>query len=177
MLLIEVAVAAVLATWLVGSIVNQFRFAWFQRIAERDSFALLPLWTFFAPNPGQSDYHVVYRDRHADGSMTDWREIDITEPRRWYSFLWNPEKRSKKVLSDIVASLVDTIGTQPDLGNAIMLTLPYLLLLNVISQLDTTPDVTHRQFVIVETFGFNPTDKPRVILRSDFHALTSGRAA
>lgn len=170
---VEVLVASLLALWFVGSVLNQFQFEWFQKVRNVDHFALLPLWTFFAPNPGQTDYHLVYRDRRTDGSITEWMELAITESRKFHSFVWNPEKRSKKVLSDVVATLMEsTRHVPPDkTGFAIMLSLPYLVLLNVVSNLAATPGATHRQFVIAETAGFKRTEDPLLVLKSDFHPL------
>jgi hypothetical protein len=170
---VEVLVASLLALWFVGSVLNQFQFEWFEKIKNADHFALLPLWTFFAPNPGQTDYHLVYRDRRADGSITEWMELAITESRKFHSFVWNPEKRSKKVISDVVATLMESIRHVPpdEAGFAIMLSLPYLVLLNVVSNLAATPGATHRQFVIAETAGFKRTEDPRLVLKSDFHPL------
>jgi hypothetical protein len=170
----EGIVALIFAGWFIVSVLNQFRFGWFNRIRRADRFSLLPAWTFFAPNPGQSDYHLVYRDRRADGSLTGWREVPITVPRKPYSFIWNPWKRSRKVLSDMVGTVISASRANPQLGDEIMLSIPYLVLLNVVCHFDTSPDATHRQFLLVETFGFRPTALPQIILRSDFHALAGG---
>lgn len=78
----EAIIGLILMGWLAASILNQFRFSWFQRFRQYDSFSLLPIWSFFAPNPGQSDYHLVFRDRQHDGSHSEWSEIEITEPRK-----------------------------------------------------------------------------------------------
>ena len=173
----DIVIALLLLVWLVSSILNQFSFAWFDRVRGYDHFSLLPLWTFFAPNPGQSDYHLVYRDKRADDSLTEWREIEITEPRKPFSFFWNPEKRSKKVISDVVSNIVSSIPNEQETGDVIMLSLPYLILLNVVTHFDGAGQTTRRQFILVETFGFNPTSSPRVILRSDFHQMNEERAA
>src|ERR1044072_6803482 len=172
----DIVIALLLFGWFLLSILNQFGFSWLDKIRGHDHFSLLPLWTFFAPNPGQSDYHLVYRDKKADGSLTDWREIEITEQSKPFCFIWNPEKRSKKVLSDVVSSIVSSIPSAKDSPDAIMLSIPYLILLNVVSHVDREDQTTHRQFVLVETFGFNPTSDPRVVLRSDFHLITEERA-
>lgn len=171
---VEVLVASFLALWFVGSVLNQFQFEWFEKIRSTvDHFSLFPLWTFFAPNPGQTDYHLVYRDRRADGSTTEWMEVAITESRKFHSFVWNPEKRSKKVISDVVVTLMESIGRVPpdEAELAIMLSFPYLVLLNVVSNLAATPGATHRQFVIAETAGFKRSEDPRLVLKSDFHPL------
>ncbi len=170
---VEVLIISVLSAWFIGSILQQFGFKWFERISAYDAFLLLPIWTFFAPNPGRSDYHVVYRDRRADGSVTAWREVEVAECRRPYTWLWNPEKRSKKVISDFVATIATMKLRDRASDAAVMLSLPYLLLLNTVCNIDTDPGATHRQFVLLETFGFNPTAAPQVLLRSDFHPFAA----
>src|SRR3954470_12564692 len=115
------AVALALGGWFVVAVLNQFRFRWFDRVRRRDRLYLLPAWTFFAPNPGRSDYHLVYRDRRRDGSLTDWREVPLGAPRRPYSCVWNPRKRARKALSDIVGIVVSAIRGNPRLGKEIML--------------------------------------------------------
>src|ERR1051326_1455357 len=96
--LFQWSVIAVLVIWFILSVLNQLKWKWFELIRQFDYFSLLPFWTFFAPNPGQTDYHLTFRDKLADGLMTEWKEIEIGAPRYWYCFIWNPEKRSKKVI-------------------------------------------------------------------------------
>lgn len=168
----ELVVAGFFLLWFALSVLNQFHLAWFEHVKKWDAFALLPIWTFFAPNPGQSDYHCVYRDRLADGSLDRWIEVDLCEPRTPVSFIWNPQKRTKKVLSDLVASLLNGTTAEDRDRPEIVFSLPYLLLLNVVSNLPRDDRAQARQFVLVETFGFRPTAQPRLLLKSDFHAFS-----
>jgi hypothetical protein len=172
-MLLEIVIGGGLAAWFAASVLNQFSFRWFDRIRQRDAFSLLPIWSFFAPNPGQSDYHVVYRDRRADGSVSGWNEMDISDTRRPYSWLWNPEKRSKKVITDVVAMVAEA-SQSPGGATGLVLSIPYLLVLNVVNHLQAEPAATHRQFLIVETYGFVPVEPARALLQSDFHALARG---
>jgi hypothetical protein len=173
-LVISVAVA-----WTLLSILNQFEqldFPFVRFLRALDIFNLLPLWTFFAPNPGQSDYHLIYRDRYQNDNISEWAQIALSESRRWYSFFWNPHKRSKKVLSDIASSLIASLPAYNDSLEGLMFTTPYLILLNVVSHqppvnpLGLTGRV-ERQFLLLETFGFEPQSEPRCLLRSKFHPL------
>jgi hypothetical protein len=167
--LFEALIAAVLLVWFALSVVQQFGPRWFEHVRDYDVFGLLPLWTFFAPNPGHSDFHLVYRDRDDDGVLTNWREFVLCHERRSVEWLWNPDKRGKKVLADVAATLTDYANADapPD---DLMLSLPYLLLLNVVAGLEPRTGVT-RQFAVVETFGYRPIQPTRVILVSDFHPL------
>ena len=163
-----VVVVGVLMLWLVCSVVVQFSPTWFQFIERHDLFMLLPRWTFFAPRPGMSDYHLLYRDQLEAGRLSDWTEIPITEERKTYSFLWNPEKKSKKILSDVVASLLQ-LGTTD--GILLMYSLPYLILLNVVVHHDQKRASLKRQFVVVEKFGNDGIPTITVLLTSAFHPL------
>lgn len=54
---------------------------------------LLPKFGFFAPNPGGYDYHLLYRDRLDDGSVSEWTEASelrtVSSPVPW---LWSPDQ-------------------------------------------------------------------------------------
>jgi hypothetical protein len=163
-------VATIFVAWFVLSVINQFRFRWFDRVLALDYFSLIPYWTFFAPNPGRSDYHLVYRDQLSDGSTTSWCEADLSMPRGVLAFLWNPEKRSKKVLSDVAMSIARVVYTDPRAEGTIMISFQYLLILNYLTKCYRMSKGVARQFAIVETAGFFRQGPPSVVLRSDFHA-------
>jgi len=73
--------------------------------------------------------------------------------------------------------MVSSLPGPNESTDIIMLSIPYLILLNVVSHIDGGDQTRYRQFVLVETFGFNPTSDPRVVLRSDFHLIAAERAA
>jgi len=164
-----VFVSLVLSCWAVLSVAYQFDVPWVRRWSHYDVFSLLPLWTFFAPRPGQSDYHLLYRDRLADGSTAGWQEVEMVEERQPYSWLWNPEKRSKKVLTDVVQLLIDLAAHSQHDRVALILSTPYVLVLNVVMSLPRHAQATHRQFVIAQTFGYVRRGDPEVVIKADFH--------
>ncbi len=172
--LFEGLVGLIFATWFICSIVGQFpRFRWYRCIRKYDYFSLVPLWTFFAPNPGRSDYRLVYREKRADGTVSEWREIPVIEPRKPHSFIWNPEKRSKKVLGDIVSSCAMSVPVERRFdARPVMLTLSYLIVLSAVCHHAPTTGVTQRQFLIVETFGFRRSATPNILLCSEFHPIS-----
>jgi hypothetical protein len=180
MVMLDFIVGMILGGWLIVSIVGQFHSKRINRIRRYDYFNLIPLWTFFAPNPGQSDYHLLYRDKLRDGSLTDWAEIPLTHRREVKAFVWNPMKRETKVLADIVnsvATLVDYHREQntpvKTIGDAVMLSTPYLILMNIVlHRAKNTFQSEQRQFALAETHGFDSNGKPDLILCSPFHTLT-----
>jgi hypothetical protein len=181
----DIIVAFVLAIWFLLSIVGQFQVKSVELIRKYDLLRLIPMWTFFAPNPGHTDYHLLYRDKSIDDSIiiTPWQEIPLTTRRGRLEFLWNPFKRETKVVSDAVHYLCNFIELHLELQtpikavrSAIMLSTPYFILLGIVtSRGKKTQHGKYRQFALAESFGFNSNQKPNLILCSAFHPLKSGK--
>lgn len=165
-------VAVFFIFWAVLTVAYQFDLTWIRYLSKFDAFSLIPLWTFFAPRPGQTDYHLLYRDRLVDGTTNGWQEIEMTDQRTIFSALWNPEKRSKKVLTDVVQLLVEIAVASDNDSAVIVFSTPYVLVLNVVMSATRDENVMQRQFVIAETSGYIKSGDPHVILRSDFHKFT-----
>lgn len=77
---------------------------------ESDVFSIIPSWNFFAPNPGTTDYHLLYRDKLESGELSVWREIPIDKEPSLLRAVWNPRKRKSKVLSDVVSVVNQSTG-------------------------------------------------------------------
>ncbi|NYH79919.1 hypothetical protein FHR84_003268 [Actinopolyspora biskrensis] len=74
---------------------------------------LLPDWCFFAPEPAQHDYRLLYRVVDIRGAVSAWRwESGIAE-RRWYHALWCPQRRSDKALFDACAEFLEETAAEP----------------------------------------------------------------
>lgn len=163
----ELFVALLLALWSLASLLNQLDSRWMGRLRAHEYFGLLPRWRFFDRDSGQYDYHLFYRQRDAAGTVSSWREVPATESRRPWHCVWNPEKRSTKVLTDLASSLQ---GSEWRHQPAVMLTLPYLLLLNVVCNQDGSDPSVRRQFMIAWTSGRRSTYRSQILFRSSFHA-------
>ena len=95
---------------------------------------LIPIWTFFAPNPGMTDYYLLYRDRLPDGSLDNWRKVDLKKSENGLRLaLWNPTKRKHKALTDMVSALTRVANHRAI--EALIVTVPYILILNFITSL------------------------------------------
>lgn len=79
-----------------------------------DPVGALPLWTFFAPKPGASDYRVLVRKKDAEGNVGSWSEICIHEPRLASHLFWNPGKLRQKCVHDCVRVLLRQLSTSKD---------------------------------------------------------------
>ncbi|HMK16858.1 MAG TPA: hypothetical protein VK492_01555 [Chitinophagaceae bacterium] len=167
-------VIAFLTAWLLISIFNQHR-KWrriFSAVTNRDIFSLVPLWTFFAPNPGRTDLYLLYRDRDSDGTISNWREIRSSFRNTWF-VQWSPLRRIQKGIVDLAPNF--TIDKIVELKQPVtkrhVLGFPYLLLLNYVCSKPADFSAEMRQFAIARTDGHGTEDSPDVIFLSAFHKI------
>jgi hypothetical protein len=139
-------------------------------VRMRDRLTIIPRWSFFAPIPGTSDYHLLVRDKLVGGTLSTWREVDVhVQPRTALAFLWNPDKRSNKALFDITSMLLQIASKANHQHETVCLSLPYLMLLNTVSSLPRSPFTVGRQFMLVKTDG--PGTAPDALFVSNVHEL------
>lgn len=136
-----------------------------------DVFGLVPIWTFFAPTPGMSDYYLLYRDRLPDGSLDNWRKVELKPPGNGFRLaLWNPTKRKQKALSDMVSALIRLAKQQK--GEGLIVTVPYILILNFITSRPHSLGTSGTQFMVLEHSGFRgEPERSRVVMMSGIHRL------
>jgi hypothetical protein len=163
--------AMVLSFWFALSVLYQVSEHFRRWARDYDRFRLLPSWTLFAPRPGISDYHLLFRDRRQDGHFSQWTELHTLGERNLLTALWNPEKRFRKWLFDVGQFLSSLSARHPVEPGAILGSVPYHAVWNLISQLPRGADTAGRQFVIVETQSSGTETKLNVILRSAVHEL------
>ncbi len=166
-------VSSIFIVWFIITILVQFKdtelTTW---IKSYDALSLLPLWTFFAPNPGVNDYHLLYREENEKGERSNWKEIEINENRTFSTCLWNPNKRSKKVLSDVIQNVVSMINEYKEKPHAIMVSLPYILILNAIMKEQKLHlDTQKKQFLLSASHGYESSKAPQLVLISEFHPI------
>jgi hypothetical protein len=176
---LSAVVIAVFCVWLALTLLNQHRRT--RRLANRvlryDICGLVPIWTFFAPNPGDTDLHLLFRDRDREGRVTGWREVRLVGRRR-ATDVWNPKRRINKAIVDLVYDLTRPDRGQPAIGagprkvsKQRVLSFPYLLILNYVTSLQGDFGAIERQFVIAKTAGMRSRAEPDVLLVSPFHVF------
>ncbi len=175
----DTIVAAAFAVWFLLSV--GFQTSWFAtKIGKFDKFGLLPRWTFFAPNPGRHDYHLVYRECGADVDLSSLERLEAAAPQlspwievpdlhegRSLLFLWHPQRRITKTMTDIVNGLLLARGRLTERPSLVQFTVEYFLLLHLI-QRGASPAVK-RQFAIVRTRGFESERERDIVFVSNFH--------
>ncbi|WP_405833251.1 MULTISPECIES: hypothetical protein [unclassified Streptomyces] len=169
-----------LTTWLSVSVAAQFSDKVGDRLPRARALGLIPLWTFFAPQPGMHDMHLLYRDKLPGGSTGEIRSVPITEDRRIRHAVWNPKKFRNKVLWDAIDSLTAQQSSLSRDGRdlrAIMLSSAYLTLIGLAMQMPRPSNAVSRQFIVGRDKSFGVGADRAVIFVSEFHGFPSGKNA
>lgn len=166
-----IVVITIYVIWGGATIVNQFHSRCPKWLHALNIFGLIPIWTFFAPNPGMTDYYLLYRDRLPDGSLDNWKKIELKGSANSFRLaLWNPTKRKNKALSDLVTSLIDFVKHQG--SEAVFVSVPYILILNFITSRPHSLGTDGTQFMVLEHSGFSEEpERSRVLVMSGIHRL------
>jgi len=169
----NIAFAVVLGAWFLLSVPHQFRRC--QRWLSRwDVACLLPTWTFFAPNPGTGEYHLLCRDEGCEHN--DWVEVPTLQGRSTSHLVWNPMRRQAKVLCDFVQVLVAlrALSSSDEEESALRLSIPFLLLQQyTITRVPPCPCSKSRRFLLVKTHGHFSTREPSPVFLSPLCSLSS----
>ena len=162
------AVSAVLMLWLGASAIGQLGSQRVQRLRRMDFLGVVPVWTFFAPNPATGDIYLVYRD----DVTRRWTEIHIRRPRRsWRASVWNPDRRAAKALFDIAGEIVQSAHGSRTRG-AVQLCVPYLTLLGfVCGHAAREPAASAVQFMLLSDHGMEKRGDPVPVFISNWHTL------
>lgn len=116
--IIELVAFLVFSVWIIGTLVSttQNTISW-DLVPDSVQRALFfaPNWNFFAPYPGKWDYHLLYRDKRGDGSLTEWRETnELTETPHRFKWGWNPQMFRMKALVDFNQGLTKVVSGDSD---------------------------------------------------------------
>ena len=170
--------ASCFAAWLAGTVLSQHPDRQFDRLREcAAGRLLLPDWRFFAPEPGQHDYHVLHRVLTADDEVTPW-QLTLADPRRpghqrsWKDLFWHPDLRHNKALFDVCRGLAIHINEGRDLTQ----TFQYRLLRDFVERTVRAQYLSQEppagcQFMIAQYTGYDDDHEPGYLMVSPFIAL------
>jgi hypothetical protein len=168
--MLTLLVVGLLLIWLFITVLNQFDLLPNRLLRLLSVASAAPNWRFFAPNPSTWDYSLFYRDElPSKNALTKFMHLPIGFERKLIHFLWNPDKRKRKVLSDCMRSLHRLAQEEPnaDLNR----TVPYVILRNYTLSHQGGRGAKRRQFLVVAHRSVDVTDDIRPVLLSDFHSF------
>ena len=169
---VGIIVIGLFCCWFVASVASQFSDKVAAAFPRLSMFALIPAWTFFAPTPGVHDLHLLYRDRAADGTERTVSYVPTIPVRRWFHVIWNPGKYHNKIVSDCSDSLLEELhllrknAKEPRI---ILLSTPYLMLLNTVMHKPPSEDAVARQFIIAQNNQCVWRRERQILFISEFH--------
>lgn len=166
--LIDWAALSTLVVWSIWSVVNQTPWRLARRLKRLDVIGFIPRWTFFAPEPGRTDYHLVYRDLSDDlQSGGPWIELIPVGARPWHAALWNPTRRARKAVIDLTQMMCQ-LSLDTSQSAAVAVSLPYLAVLNYVMH-EPAGTRPFREFAIVQTSSLDA--EPKLLVRSEPHRI------
>lgn len=168
-----IAVGAFLTLWFAASVVHQAPPDWWMRLKRFGHFSLVPRWTFFAPQPGRYDEHLLYRDI-ADGVSGPWLEVDSGDFRPAGRCLFNPTRFRQKALFDLVNRLRAGRNEFARFGlddRSLQLSSGYVALLAWVAGHPAPVRPCHRQFAIARTTGHGAGRTLKIQFVSEPHLL------
>lgn len=122
-------VCGTLATLTVASVFHQINYTK-GKLGRWDTWGILPNYSFFAPNPINRDFRLVYRLMdEADGT---WKEVPIFNISFIYKSLWNPFKYYNKGIIDTCQQLAMDFNNTEN-KNLVQLSPGYLRILEMIA--------------------------------------------
>lgn len=167
---IEAAALVFFAVWLLVTILFQISpTGWIRWPKYYDYFAMIPVWTFFAPNPGTTDVHLLYRDKVSNGAVMSWREVPFHASV--LRAVWNPRKRLQKGLSDLGNDLQGYAAEHLEHPELILTHPGFIALLNFVSRQPHAPSTTFTQFALARSYGNHSETPTDVMFLSTFHRI------
>jgi hypothetical protein len=166
-------VLILLVGWLALSFLNQSPRVQ-PMLMKLNALKLLPFFSLFAPDPIDTDCHLLWRDIGANRKIGPWNELSIFPCAAIVRALWNPCVRELNSLQQVAAELdvlSEIAAGSPQGQRLIILSVPYLVLLSAVSRLPHSPNAERRQFMVVNTRGFGRERRVEVSVTSEAHDL------
>lgn len=158
--------------WFLLTVIHQFTKG--RNLTSRvDPFMMyLPLWTFFGPIPGTTDSEIAFRFADELGNHSEWRHLDLYEPRTITHLIIHRNRRLEKTVFDAVAQ-IQRLMSSDVAGDRISASPPYIVLLSVVLATAPLPDEARKvQFMIVQSSGVDQNVLDAVpIFASAFHTV------
>lgn len=173
-------IAIFFGIWFLLSFFNQFppkiKKHFFKHFVTYDIFSLIPTWTFFAPNPKQSDTILLYRDLFVtsiSSEMSKWATAHTTYSKKWWHTFFNPRRRIEKALVDFEQGIIEIdLREENKKEDAIVFSPHYLALLGIVEKIPPLKEISQkRQFCLIEIYPPISAVSNKIIFQSRFHNL------
>jgi hypothetical protein len=152
-------------------VLAQFRLEALLAFFSKDRLRLLGSFSFFAPDPVEADFHLIYRLILPDAKIQPWTEIPIVRYRSVFAVLWNPQRRLHAAVRLALFSMARHVSNGRK--EPIEETPPYLMLLNLAIRHAPCKGAASIQYGVLRSRLFPVEDQPTLVLKSGLHAISS----
>nr|AOE46837.1 tubulin alpha-2 chain protein [Streptomyces antibioticus] len=164
------------AAMLIGTLAVQHPHPVFNRLQRKDTFALLPNWRFFAPEPAVHDYHFFYRTLNTAGETSPWHAVDLIAARRAHQIFWFPGRRTEKAVFDICSEMLQTL----DKGFSEVVRTPAYRVISAYLReqvrTEASGDVKGFQFALARATGHDTATSPETLFVSPYTPMDPASA-
>lgn len=152
---IDSSIIGLFAFWFLLSLIVYLPLKGNRVLSILNTSGLIPAWGFFAPDVPRGDFILCFRDKLVNSEITPWYEVKIGKPRTFLCGIWNPERRVRHCVFDIITELIRMPGYDGNPENIewISRTVPYLTIVNYLSHRFLDPSTKERQFCFVLSHG------------------------
>jgi hypothetical protein len=133
--------------WFLLTLITQIKGRVRYRLKGWDVLGLIPIWSFFAPRPSNSDMHLLFRDLGPSGVWGPWNPVETIPPRRVYHLLWNPRRRPHAALINLWRDF--PVPARPADVQKFKHSVAYRAIQNLVMHLPPLPEATARQFCVM----------------------------
>lgn len=165
-------VVGVAASMLTITVLQQMPGGAYARIRAKDSAALIPMWSFFAPRPAIHDYEPLHRFIRCDGQPTPWMHTIEPQKRGLLDNIWAPQRRLRKSIFDMTSDLLPLIQERD--VDAIETVPAYTGLRDYVLRLAREredPEIAAVQFLVTLHGGYDESVDPEILFISKAHQL------
>lgn len=165
----ELLAASIAVAVLIATFFSQHPNRAFDRFRAVDRIGfLLPNWRFFAPEPAQTDFHILHRTLDSDGVESPWQDTHVISPRRAVHIIWFPDRRTDKAVFDVVGEI---LGAVPGGQEAVVTSPAYRLLSGFVRsriEHESHSQLAGYQMMVASSHGFDESTDPEEVFISPF---------
>ena len=162
------------AILLVATLLQQSANPQYSRFRAADFLGLLPMWSFFAPNPARHDMYILWRLIDAGGLPAEWRELTNGSSGKWYQMLFYPGRRHSKIIFDLVQDLQRSLATGHE--GTVTSDRAYIAIKNFARRQAQRSRQDHVGFQLcaIKDAGFDQAEQPEVMFLSKHYLIDQG---
>jgi hypothetical protein len=160
----EAIIITIYAAWFILTIVYQFRLKGINSFKRLDVLKLIPGWRFFAPDPLDEDFYLLYRDKKGD--LVGEPELFSEKYSIFFGYLINPQRRIENGVGKLLSWFAEP-GFAHWPPERQLSSYRYIYLLNLVMRYPIGKD-TSRQFIVIRKTA-DKDSAPQVIFTSAFH--------